>query len=118
MANPQLDELLARAGAAAGRMADLADGYAAITGEASDARKVVTARVDGSGGLIGLSLDRGALRLTPAELGELIVSTALVAAQRAYAERARLTDDFNREFAEYLGAGETAGTHPGNEGDR
>ncbi|MFT4201658.1 YbaB/EbfC family nucleoid-associated protein [Gordonia sp. (in: high G+C Gram-positive bacteria)] len=100
MANPQLDELLGRASAALGRMADLADGYAAVRGESTDARGLVTARVDGGGALVGLELDRGAVRLGASVLGELIVSTAMVAAQRAYAQRARLTDEFNREFAD------------------
>ncbi|GAB09952.1 hypothetical protein GOARA_050_00140 [Gordonia araii NBRC 100433] len=112
MANPQLDELLAQATVAAGRMADLADGYAALVGEASDANKLVVARVDGSGALVGLDLDSAAMRLGSADLGELIVSTAMVAAQRAYAQRAALTDDFNREF------GELASYDPANQGER
>ena len=101
MANPQLDEMLTRAAAAVGRMADLSDDYAAIRGEGVDTRRLVFAQVNGDGTLVGLSLDRGALRLPARELGDLITSTAMLAAQRAYAHRAALTDDFNREFGEF-----------------
>jgi hypothetical protein len=48
------------------------------------------------------------------ELGELIVSSAMVAAQRAYAQRATLTEQFNRDFGELAGIA----TNETNEGDR
>ncbi|QKT08142.1 YbaB/EbfC family nucleoid-associated protein [Gordonia sp. X0973] len=103
MANPQLDEILARVSTAVGRMADLSDGYAAIRAEAADPKGAVTARVDGSGALVGLELDHAAVRLGADALGESIVSTAMIAAQRAYAQRARLTEDFNSDFGEFAG---------------
>jgi DNA-binding protein YbaB len=114
MANPELEEMLARASAAIGAMAELSEGYAAIVGEGSDVRSRVTARVDGSGALIGLDLDPAAMRSGAVELGELIVSSAMVAAQRAYAQRATLTEQFNRDFGELAGIA----TNETNEGDR
>lgn len=114
MANPELEEILARASAAIGAMAELSEGYAAITGEGSDVRSLVSARVDGSGALVGLEIDPAAMRSGAVDLGELIVASAMVAAQRAYAQRAALTEQFNRDFGE-LAAVATNGT---NEGDR
>lgn len=112
MANPQLEEMLARASAAVGRMADLSDAYAAIRGECTDRRRLVTAQVDGAGGLLDLTIDRAAMRLGPGELGELITATAMVAAQRAFAQRAALTDEFNRDYAEFAGLeSDGAGRH-------
>ncbi len=120
MANPQLDDLMARASAALGRMADLSDAYAGVRGEGRDARGLVTARVDGAGALVGLELDRAAMRLGAAELGDLIASTAMLAAQRAFAQRAGLTDEFNREFGEFAAddRGRAGARSATEEGDR
>ena len=106
MANPELEEMLVRAYSAIGAMADLSDAYGAIRGESSDARRLVTARTDGSGALVGMEIDGAAMRLAPRELGDLITATAMIAAQRAYAQRAALTDEFKRDFAELAGHNE------------
>jgi len=98
MANPELDEMLAAATAAVGRMADLNDDYEAIRAQAADPRNLVTATVNGAGGLVGLRLDPASLRLGASELGDLIASTALSAAQRAFARRAAITEEFQSEL--------------------
>jgi hypothetical protein len=53
-----------------------------------------------------MEIDGAAMRLAPRELGDLITATAMIAAQRAYAQRAALTDEFNRDFAELAGHNE------------
>lgn len=97
-----MDELEARARAQLGHLADFGDRLAALSVRESSPDGLVTAEVDGSGALTGLWLGEGANDLGEVRLGEQIVATALLGAQRAFAARAALTEEFTAAFAEQL----------------
>ena len=97
-----MDELEARARAQLGHLADFGDRLAALRVRESSPDGMVTAEVDGSGALTGLWLAEDAARLGETRLGEQIVATALLGAQRVFAARAALTEEFTTAFAEQL----------------
>jgi hypothetical protein len=98
-----MDELEARANAQLNSLHDLNERYAAIVVRETSADDLVTVEVDGVGALTGLWLASGANELGATRLGEQIVATSALAAQRAFAKRAVITEEFNESFAELLG---------------
>ncbi|MEE3850994.1 YbaB/EbfC family DNA-binding protein [Gordonia sp. LSe1-13] len=99
-----MDELEARANAQLNSLYELNEKYAAISVRETSADDLVTVEVDGVGALTGLWLAHGANELGGARLGEQIVATAALAAQRAFAKRAAITEEFNESFAELVNA--------------
>ncbi|GAC66210.1 YbaB/EbfC family nucleoid-associated protein [Gordonia soli] len=97
-----MDELEARANAQLNGLAELDEKLKAISVRETSADDLVTVEVDGVGALTGLWLAPGANDLGTDGLGHQIVSTAALAAQRAFARRAHITEEFNESFAELL----------------
>ncbi|NDZ94229.1 YbaB/EbfC family DNA-binding protein [Streptomyces sp. SID6673] len=97
-----MDELEARANAQLNSMYELNEKFAAISVRETSADDLVTVEVDGVGAMTGLWLAPGANEVGGRRLGELIVGTAALAAQRAFAKRALITEEFNESFAELL----------------
>lgn len=64
---------------------------------------LVTAEADGSGALTGLWFADGANELGEDRLGEKVVATAALAAQRVFARRAALIENFTSSFGEQVG---------------
>ena len=104
--NWPMDELEARAVGQLGRLREFGEQLAKITARESDSNELVEVEVDGNGALVGLWLSEGANELGATRLGEQIACTAMIAAQRALAQRAALTDQFAGEFAELLMSGQ------------
>lgn len=100
--NWAMDELQARASAQLGRLQDFSEQLADIRVRETDNDDVVTVEIDGNGALTGLWLSDGANELGGIRLGERIVSTALLGAQRAFAKRAAITEEFTESFAELV----------------
>ncbi|MGC4933624.1 YbaB/EbfC family DNA-binding protein [Gordonia sp. DT30] len=100
--NPAMDELESRAATQLGRLHDFADGLARIRVRETSADDLITVEVDGSGAMTGLWFADGANELGGARLGSATVATAMLAAQRAFAGRAALTEDFTASFAELV----------------
>ena len=99
-----MDELEARARAQLSRMQDFSDRLGAITVRETSPDGLVSIEVDGVGGVREIVLSPHADRLGAARLGETVVATAALAAQRAFAQRARVTEEFAESFAELLGS--------------
>ena len=99
-----MDELEARAARQLDGLRTFQENLEAITVTVTSADGLVTAEVDAKGALIDLRLERGANELGAARLGEQIVATAALAAQRVYARVAAVTEDFNESFGDMLGA--------------
>ncbi|MGX7697869.1 YbaB/EbfC family DNA-binding protein [Gordonia polyisoprenivorans] len=100
--NSAMDELESRATTQLGRLHDFSDELARIRVRESSADDLITVEVDGSGAMTGLWLADGAGELGGARLGSGIVATAMLAAQRAFARRAAMTEDFTASFAELV----------------
>lgn len=100
--NPMMDALMARAGAQLERMYEMQESLAAIVVREQSSNALVTVEVDAHGEMRTLELAPGANELGPQALGELIVATAGSAADKAFAQRALLTEDFTESFAEML----------------
>ncbi|MGW0039062.1 YbaB/EbfC family DNA-binding protein [Gordonia sp. NPDC003376] len=98
-----MDELEARAAAQLGRLREFGEQLARIRVRETSADDTVTIEVDGNGALLGLWLADGMDRLGGTRLGETVVTTAALAAQRAFAARAALTEDFTDSFTELVG---------------
>lgn len=94
-----MDELQARARRQLDGLHDFQDGLASILVREESADGLVTVAVDGNGALRELRLAPGIDRLGGAGVGAAIVSTAALAAQRAFARRAALTETFVATFA-------------------
>lgn len=92
----------ARAAAQLGRLQDFADDLGAIRVRTSSDDGLVTVESDAAGSMTGLWLDEGVGVLDGRRLGEVIVATATVAAQQAFAQRAAATDDFTASFTELV----------------
>ncbi|MYR08828.1 YbaB/EbfC family DNA-binding protein [Gordonia sp. SID5947] len=99
-----MDELESRANAQLNSMYELSEKLVAISVRETSSDDLVTVEVNGFGALTGLSLAPGANDLGGPRLGEEIVGTAALAAQRAFARRALITQEFNESFAELLGS--------------
>ncbi|GAA1479960.1 hypothetical protein GCM10009624_04000 [Gordonia sinesedis] len=97
-----MDELEARAHAQLDRMHEVNEKLGAVVVRETSPDDLVTVEVDGVGALTGLWLADGANELGGDRLGEQIVATAALAAQRAFAQRAAITEDFTTSFAELL----------------
>lgn len=97
-----MDELEARANAQLDGLYEFNEKLTAILVRETSPDDLVTAEVDGNGSLQGLWLAPGANELGATRLGEQIVATAAMAAQRAFAKRAAITEEFNESFAELL----------------
>jgi transcriptional regulator NrdR family protein len=97
-----MDELEARARAQLDRLRDVNEQLAAISERETSPDDRVTAEVDGIGALTGLWFAPSAHEVGSAELGNLIVATAAVAAGRAFVRRAAVLEDFNESFAELI----------------
>lgn len=97
-----MDDLEARANAQLNSLHDVNERFAAISVRETSPDDLITVEVDGVGALTGLWFAPGANELGGPRLGETIVATAGLAAQRAFAQRAAITEDFNESFAELL----------------
>lgn len=97
-----MDELEARAAVQLGRLRDFGEAMSSIRVRESDSDDVISVEVDGNGALVGLWMTDGANELGATGLGERIASVALIAAQRAFAQRAALTEEFTAEFGELM----------------
>ena len=97
-----MDELESRAASQLGRLHDFSDGLRRISVRESSTDDLITVEVNGNGAMTGLWLGSGANELGATALGETIVATATRAAQRAFARRAALTEDFADSFAELV----------------
>ncbi|MCH5642225.1 MULTISPECIES: YbaB/EbfC family nucleoid-associated protein [unclassified Gordonia (in: high G+C Gram-positive bacteria)] len=97
-----MDELEARAQAQLNGLHEFSEKLGSIAVRATSPDDLVTAEVDANGALTGLWLASGANELGATRLGEQIVATAAMAAQRAFAQRAAATDEFNEAFADLL----------------
>lgn len=95
-----MDELEARAHAQLNGLYALGEDLGAISVRERSADDLVTVEVDGTGALTGLWLAPRATALGGRRLGEQIVATAALAAQRAFARRAAITEDFTESFGE------------------
>ncbi|MBD0022778.1 YbaB/EbfC family DNA-binding protein [Gordonia pseudamarae] len=102
--NWEIDELESRARTQLSRMQDFSDRLGAIAVRETSPDGMVSIEVDGVGGVRGIELSPQAGRLGASRLGETIVATAALAAQRAFARRARITEEFTESFAELLGS--------------
>lgn len=94
----------ARARTQLSRMQDFADGLGAIRVRETSPDGMVSVEVDGVGGVREIALAPGADRLGAPRLGETVVATAALAAQQAFAQRTRMTEEFTESFAELLGS--------------
>ncbi len=97
-----MDELEARANAQLNSLYEAKERFAAISVRESSPDDLVTVEVDGVGSLTGLWLAPGANELGGRRLGEVIVSTAALAAQRAFAKHAAITEDFTEAFGDLI----------------
>jgi DNA-binding protein YbaB len=97
-----MDELEARANAQLNGLHELNEQFSAISVRESSPDDFVTVEVDGVGALTGLWLAPEAADLGADGLGQQIVATAALAAQRAFARRAAVIEEFNESFAELL----------------
>lgn len=97
-----MDDLEARARAQLDRMHEMNESLNAVSVRETSPDDLVTVEVDGVGALTGLWLADGANELGADRLGEQIVATAALAAQRAFAKRAAITEDFTTSFTELL----------------
>ncbi|MGV9713778.1 YbaB/EbfC family nucleoid-associated protein [Gordonia sp. NPDC003424] len=95
-----MDELEARARAQLNRLHELDESLSGIEVRETSVDDLVAVEVDGVGALTGLWLAPGANELGGTRLGDLIVATAARAAQRAFAVRAAVTEEFAESFAE------------------
>lgn len=95
-----MDELEASVRRRLYRMQDLSEDMAGVRATETSEDGSVTVEVDGNGALLNLAFAASISQLTPAEFEEKLVSTALVAAQTAFAKRAELVTAFNEEVAE------------------
>ncbi|HEY9313268.1 YbaB/EbfC family nucleoid-associated protein [Williamsia sp.] len=97
-----MDELEARARAQLDRLLEVNERLAAISARETSPGDHVTAEVNGVGELTGLWFASTAPQLGAGPLGDLIVSTAGVAAARAFARRAEVVEEFNESFADLV----------------
>ena len=98
--NYVMDELEARAHRQLHRLRELGEQLAAIRISETSPDREVTAVVDGNGTLLDLQFTSSIAKLAPADFEKLLVATAGMAAQRAFAQRGDLVTVFNEEFAE------------------
>ncbi|PXW31034.1 YbaB/EbfC family nucleoid-associated protein [Nocardia sp. 348MFTsu5.1] len=97
-----MDELEARARAQLDRLHEVNERLTAIAARETSPGDHVTAEVNGIGELTGLWFAPSAPQLGAGPLGDLIVSTAGVAAGRAFARRAEILEEFNESFADLV----------------
>lgn len=83
------------------RMASVRAGERSPDGE-------VLAVVDGNGALIDLEFSDRISMLSGKQLEQLVVATANVACQKAFAMRAQIIEEFNAEFAELVAPPDSA----------
>ncbi|RBO88915.1 YbaB/EbfC DNA-binding family protein [Nocardia puris] len=94
-----MDELEDRVRRQLNRIRDLGDQMTAVRARETSPDGEVTVVVDGNGALCDLEFSEGISRLSPQDFGQLVVTTAARAAQRAFAERGDLVTAFNEEMA-------------------
>jgi DNA-binding protein YbaB len=82
------------------RMHELSEQIAAIRVRETSPDREVTAEVDGNGRLLDLSFEHSIGNLSPANFEKLLVATAGMAAQRAFARRGELVTEFNAQAIE------------------
>lgn len=97
-----MDELEARARRQLESLAGVNERLARIKASETSPDGEVRAVVDGNGSLIDLHLSDRVGRLNGKQLEQLVVATANVACQKAFAQRAQVLDDFNQEFTDLV----------------
>ncbi len=99
-----MDELEARAQRQLDGLRDFEEKLRAISVRATSSDGLVTVEVDAKGALVDLRLEHGANELGAGRLADQIVTTAALAAQKAYAKVAAVTEEFNESFGDLLAA--------------
>ncbi len=99
-----MDELEARARRQLESLTDVNERLARIIETETSPDGEVWAEVDGNGALTGLRLSDRVGKVSGKQLEQLIVATANVACQRAFAQRAKIIEDFSEEFAGLVAA--------------
>lgn len=97
-----MDELEARARTQLDRLREVNERLAAVSARETSPGDHVTAEVNGIGELTGLWFAPTAPRLGAGPLSDLIVTTAGVAAGRAFARRGEILAEFNESFADLV----------------
>nr|WP_202422594.1 YbaB/EbfC family nucleoid-associated protein [Gordonia sp. SID5947] len=99
-----MDELEARARRQLDSLTDVNERLARIVATETSPDGEVRADVDGMGALVGLQLSDRVGKLTGKQLEQLIIATANVACQKAFAQRAKIYEEFSEEFAGLVAA--------------
>ncbi|MDS1113964.1 YbaB/EbfC family nucleoid-associated protein [Gordonia westfalica] len=99
-----MDELEARAARQLDGLRGFDEKLQAISARVTSVDGLVTVEVDAKGALVDLRLEHGANELGAARLGEAIVTTSALAAQKVYARVAAVTEEFNETFGDMLSA--------------
>ncbi|MEO9329830.1 YbaB/EbfC family nucleoid-associated protein [Gordonia aurantiaca] len=99
-----MDELEARAQRQLDGLRSFEEKLTAISVRVTSPDGLVTAEVDAKGALVDLRLEHGANDLGAERLGEQVVATAALAAQKVYARIAAVTEEFNESFGDLLAA--------------
>ncbi|MGJ0120365.1 YbaB/EbfC family nucleoid-associated protein [Williamsia sp. MIQD14] len=94
------DDIEASARRALERMQSVSEAISAIAVDETSEDENVTVRVDAMGALVSLRIDDGAMSMSPAELGDLIVTTAATAAGKAFGQMGERISAFNAASAE------------------
>ena len=113
-----MDELEARARRQLDSLNSVNERLAGVSVEETSPAGEVRVVVDGAGSLLDLSLSGRIGNLSGKQLEALIVATANVACQKAFAKRARIISDFNDEFADLVSAPGEAKSADDEQGSR
>ncbi|MBJ8338588.1 YbaB/EbfC family nucleoid-associated protein [Antrihabitans sp. YC3-6] len=97
-----MDALEDRARRQLDRMRELNEQLAVIRVRETSPDGQITAEVDGLGTLLDLEFTHAISKLSPKDFETLLVATAGMAAQRAFARRAQLVESFNEEAADLI----------------
>ncbi|MFW0797743.1 YbaB/EbfC family nucleoid-associated protein [Gordonia sp. CPCC 205515] len=105
-----MDELEARARRQLDSLNSVSERMASVRVSERSPDGEVLAVVDGNGALIDLEFSDRISMLTGKQLEQLVVATANVACQKAFASRAQIIEEFNAEFADLVAPPEAAGS--------
>ncbi|MFW0783826.1 YbaB/EbfC family nucleoid-associated protein [Gordonia sp. CPCC 206044] len=99
-----MDELEARARRQLDSLTEVNERLGRIVASETSPNGEVRAEVDGMGALVDLKLSDRVGGLSGKQLEQLIVATANVACQKAFAQRAKVMEEFSEEFAGLVAA--------------